>query len=153
MKAFISYSHKDSTMLEFLHKHLIQLQRDRLISAWTDNEIPAGGKISKSISKELNSSELFVALVSPDYIASGYCYNVEFDAALKLEEKGEITIVPVIIEPCDWLNTPFKEFKALPKDGKAISLWENKNTAFLDVAQNIRRVLQGQTSDEKPASN
>ena len=66
MKAFISYSHKDSSMLDFLHKHLIQLQRDGLISAWTDNEIPAGGKIGKAIAKELNSSDLFIALVSPD---------------------------------------------------------------------------------------
>lgn len=58
-----------------------------------------------------------------------------------MQEQDGIIIVPIILEPCDWLNTPFKEFKALPKDGKPVSIWENKNTAFLYVIQNIRKLL------------
>jgi len=57
-----------------------------------------------------------------------------------MEESGKIIIVPIILEPCDWLSTPFSAFKAIPRDGKAVSTWDNKNTAFLDVIQNIRRL-------------
>ena len=74
MKAFISDSHNDSLSLELLHKHFKQMQRENLISTWTDNEIQGGGKLSASISKELESSNLFIALLSPDYLASNYCY-------------------------------------------------------------------------------
>jgi hypothetical protein len=77
----------------------------------------------------------------PDYLASHYCYEREFEKAMQMQDAGELTIVPVIVEPCDWLNTPFGKFKALPKDGKPISTWENKNTAFLDVTQNLRGCL------------
>lgn len=133
-----------SQTLELLHKHLAQLQREGLISTWTDREIFAGGKVEKDIFSALNNSNLFIALLSPDYIASNYCYEKEFKRALELEEQGKLIIIPIIVEPCDWLSTPFKEFKALPKDGKPVSSWENKNTAFLDVIQNIRKLITDQ---------
>lgn len=127
-------------MLDALHKHLTQLQRDKIIAAWTDHQILAGGAFDKNIEAALNTSKLFLALLSPDYIASNYCYEIEFKTAQEKHEHGEIIIVPIIIEPCDWQNTPFGRFKALPRDGKAISTWENRNTAFLDVIQNLRKL-------------
>lgn len=150
MKAFISYSHQDTAMLELLHKHLTQLQRDHLIRTWEDREIPAGGKLDTTISTALEESQLFLALLSPDYIASNYCYEREFQKALQMQEEGRLIIVPVILEPCDWHHTPFSQFKAVPKDGKAISLWENKNTAFLDVSQNLRKLVQGNETRQQP---
>ena len=147
MKAFISYSHQDGQMLDILHKHLSQLQRDGIISNWTDNKILAGEDLNQNISQALKSSNLFIALLSPDYIASNYCYNDEFKNALELQEQGKIIIIPIILEPCDCLNTPFKKFKALPKDGKAVSTWENKNTAFLDIVQNIRKLIDSEESN------
>lgn len=147
MNAFISYSHNDTAKLDLLHKHLVQLQRERIISTWTDNEIPAGGSLNKNISTALNNSKIFIALLSPDYIASNYCYEKEFQKALEMQAQDEIIIVPIILEPCDWLSTPFKEFKALPKDGKPVSTWENRNTAFLDVIQNIRKLVTSSEAD------
>lgn len=143
MKAFISYSHLDENHLNQLHKHLAQLDRDDLLKAWTDNEILAGRKVDKEVAAALKDSDLFLALLSPDYINSNYCYEKEFQSALEMQESDELIIVPIIVEPCDWLNTPFKKFKALPKDGKAISEWSNKNTAFLDVIQNLRTLITG----------
>ncbi len=150
MNAFISYSHQDSNMLDLLHKHLAQLRRENIINDWTDRDIMPGGKLDQNISSALSKAKLFIALLSPDYIASNYCYEKEFTAALKLQEGGLI-IIPVIVEPCDWLNTPLRDFKALPKDGKAVSNWENTNNAFLDVIQNIRRLIEA--SGEKLSSS
>jgi hypothetical protein len=152
MKAFISYSHNDAQMLDILHKHLAQLQRDKLITTWTDRDIMPGAKLNSNISDALLSSQLFIALLSPDYIASNYCYEKEFETALGMQEQGAI-IVPVIVEPCDWLNTPFKDFKALPKDGKAISTWENKSNAFLDVVQNLRKLITSTNTEKEKSIN
>lgn len=141
MKVFISYSHHDEEYLRRLEVHLSQLQRDGTIQSWTDKNINAGKHLDSTISKGLETSGIFIALLSPDYIASGYCYDKEFNVALQMEKDGKLSIVPIIAEPCDWLNTPFKEFKALPKDGKSISEWVNANNAFLDIAQNLRKLL------------
>lgn len=148
MNAFISYSHKDTLSLEKLHTHLSQLKRDGHLSSWTDEDILAGESFNGVISKNLEAAQIFIALLSPDYIASNYCYEKEFEQALRLHESGKLTIIPIILEPCDWLSTPFNAFKALPKDGKAISTWQNINTAFLDVVQNIRKLLLGSVGSE-----
>ncbi|KFC19048.1 toll/interleukin-1 receptor domain-containing protein [Epilithonimonas lactis] len=142
MKAFISYSHKDSNYLERLKVHLAQMKRDEVITEWTDEEIHAGGSLSNIISDALNSSELFLALLSPDYIASNYCYNKEFETAQRMQEDGKIIIVPIIVEPCDWQRTPFGNLKAIPKDGKPISEYTNQNVAFLNVVDELRRLTQ-----------
>jgi len=49
MKAFISYSHNDSGMLDMLHKHMIILKREGVVSTWTDREIIAGERLDNSI--------------------------------------------------------------------------------------------------------
>ena len=152
MKAFISYSHQDEQNLELLHRHLAQLKRDGLITTWTDKDILAGQELNNTISSALEDSQLFLALISPDYINSNYCYEKEFETAKKMQKQNKITIIPIILEPCDWLNTPFKDYKGLPKDGKPVSEWSNKNTAMLDVIQNIRNLISGYPIDVKPST-
>lgn len=148
MKAFISYSHKDHHWLEKFHIHLAHLRRDGKLDSWTDEQIPTGSKIDNAISGELTRSQIFFALLSPDYIASSYCYDREFKKALELHDEGKITIIPIVLEPCDWLNTPFSDFKALPRDGKPVSAWENANNAFLDIVQNIRSLVGGDSNSK-----
>lgn len=148
MKAFISYSHKDENYLDLLTKHLALLKRDGMIQEWTDRAIEAGADFTLEIDSNLSNSELFIALLSPDYINSNYCYEKEFKKALSLRNKGKLKIIPMVVEDCDWLNSPFSEMKALPKDGKAIANWSNKNTAMLDVIQNIRKLLIPNKDDE-----
>tara|TARA_R110002050_G_scaffold14376_11_gene45435 strand:+ start:1829 stop:2779 length:951 start_codon:yes stop_codon:yes gene_type:complete len=140
MKAFISYSHADDTYLALFQKHLAQLRREGSISDWTDNAISAGGSLDSEISKVLDEAEIFIALVSPDYLSSNYCYEKEFAEAQRRHKEGSLKIVPVILEPCDWQNTPFGSIKALPKDGKAVALWNNQNTAMMDVTAHLRNI-------------
>ena len=64
MKVFISYSHKDESTLERLHTHLAVLRRDGRIDEWFDREILAGGEIDAEIAERLDSSRLFLLLVS-----------------------------------------------------------------------------------------
>ncbi len=139
--AFISYSHVDEKHLERLHKHMALLQRDGSLQTWTDHQIIPGRGLDEEVSQALRSSDIFIALVSPDYIASNYCYEKEFTEALRLEQEGQLQIVPVIIEPCDWLSSPLSQFMALPKDGRPISEWTNANVAYLDVVSGIRRLI------------
>lgn len=140
-------------MLQRLHVHLAMLRREGGISDWVDREIKAGADVDREIATQLDSCQLFLALVSPDFLSSGYCYDTEMKRAIERHEAGELTIVPVILESCDWQTSPLKQFKALPKDGKAITEWTNQNTAFLDVVTELRRLVTADTAAvELPAS-
>jgi hypothetical protein len=140
--AFLSYSHADEKALERLHKHLAVLKREGTLSTWSDHAVLSGDRLDGAISAQLERSQIFVALVSPDYLASQYCYDKEFTRALELAAAGRIRIVPVILEPCDWLSSPFKDFAALPKDGQPISGFTNPNNAYLNVVTGLRRIIE-----------
>lgn len=145
--AFLSYSHTDTKHLERLHKHMAQLLRDGIFETWSDHAIVPGSNLDNEVLTALRGSQVFIALVSPDSLASNYCYEKEFEAAQKLEAEGRLHIV--IVEPCDWLSSPLKSRMALPKDGKAIPEWTNENVAYLNVIQGLRAVA---TSTHKKPS-
>lgn len=142
-KIFISYSHADAALLDRLHKHLAQLQREGSISEWYDRQIPAGGRFDDIISSSLEDADIFIAALSPDFLSSNYCYDVELKTALEREKSGALIIVPVILEPCDWRASPLGKFKAVPTDGKAISEFTNQNAAFLNVVSELRKITAG----------
>ena len=141
MKVFISYSHKDDRALDRLHTHFAMLRQEGKITEWFDREILAGGEFNQEISEQLESCHLFLPLVSPDFLASNYCYEKEMTRALERRSAGVVHVVPIIIEPCDWKASPLGELKALPRDGKPVVEWPNENAAFLDVVTELRRIL------------
>lgn len=153
MKTFISYSHRDEWALDRLRVHLAMLERQGKITAWSDKMIEPGGNIDAAVVKQLQTCELFIPLVSPDFLASFYCYEKELAKAIARHDKGEIRIVPVVIEPCDWKGSPLVSFKMLPKDGKAVSEYTNPNNAFLEVTNGLRAISESFSgAQEKSAS-
>ncbi len=135
---FISYSHVDDVLREQLEKHLTILKRQKVIDTWFDGRIGAGMNIDAAIREQLQNCEIVLLLISPDFLASDYCYDTEMTQAMARHERGEAIIIPVILRPCDWKHPPFKDLKAVPKDGLAITRWPDRDEALLDVVQAIR---------------
>jgi hypothetical protein len=142
MRAFISYAHADEAAKDRLMKHLSVLRDEGAIDDWHDREILPGEVIDDAISEQLESRDLFIAMVSPDFLASDYIKHKEMGRAFERYESGEMLVVPIIVEECDWKHTALVRLMALPKDGKAISLWENENQAFTDVVAGLRRLIE-----------
>ena len=57
----------------------------------------------------------------------------------------------MILRPCDWQGAPFGKIQALPRDGKAITSWSNRDEAFTDVALGIRRAVEAMTANPRLA--
>jgi hypothetical protein len=81
-------------------------------------------------------------LISPDFVASDYCYDVEMKRALKRHRANQAQVIPIILRPVMWLNAPFARLQALPTEGKPITKWGDRDTAFLDVAEGIRAAIK-----------
>jgi hypothetical protein len=136
---FISYSHADEALKNDLLKHLAPLKRLKLIEAWHDRKLKAGDEVDHEISTSLEKSDIALFLVSVDFINSQYCYDVELEKALELQAQGKLAVVPVILRSCLWQHTPLSKLLALPKDGKAITAWADRDEALVDVAEGIRQ--------------
>ncbi len=152
MKVFISYSHADERAVERLKTHTAMLAREGLITSFFDRDILAGGHLDAEIFAQLESSDVFLAMVSPDFLASNYCYEKEMERAVELHGAGKIRIIPVLVEECDWKSSPLAKFKGLPKDAKPISTWSNENTAYLSIVTGLREVAQGNQRPVPPTS-
>jgi hypothetical protein len=139
---FFSYAHEDETLRNELAKQLKLMKRQRLINEWYDRDIKAGTEWKQEIDEHLNTAQIILLLVSPDFIISDYCYDNEMMRAMQRHEAREARVIPVILRPCDWSSAPFGKLQALPKDAKPITMWSNRDDAFLDVARGIRKVVE-----------
>lgn len=141
-RVFISYCHRDETHRKRLETHLSGLHRQGLIECWTDRKILAGDAWGASIDDALASADLIVLLVSPEFVGSEYCYSIEMRRALERHAAGEARVVPVVVRPTDWEKTPLARLQALPRDGKAVTRWSNRDEAWLDVVKGLRAVIE-----------
>ena len=138
---FLSYSHRDEELRNELEIHLQALQRQGLIETWHDRRIAAGDDVHHSISAQLETASIILLLVSPYFIASDYCYDVEMKRALELNSANQARVIPVILEPCVWHDLPFGGLLATPTDGKPVSKHANLHDAFVDIVNAIRDAL------------
>jgi predicted helicase len=139
---FCSYAHEDEKLREQLDKHLKTLVRQGAIEGWNDREIVPGSLWGGEIDERLQRAQVVLLLVSPDFVASEYCYSREMTLALARHEAGEAQVIPVILKAVDLKGTPLERLQALPKDAKPVVNWTRRDDAFLDVAQGIRRVVE-----------
>lgn len=139
---FFSYAHVDEDLRNELEIHLTMLKRNGLVRAWHDRRITAGAQLHREISKHLEEADVILLLLSPHFLASDYCYDVEAKRALERHAEGSAVVIPVILQPCDWLESPFAQLRATPKDGRPVVKHPNLNDAFLEVTQDIRRAAE-----------
>uniref|UniRef100_UPI00403FBE7D toll/interleukin-1 receptor domain-containing protein n=1 Tax=Pseudomonas sp. RSB 5.4 TaxID=3127459 RepID=UPI00403FBE7D len=139
---FFSYCHADEALRDQLEKQLAMLKRQGVIDTWHDRRIGAGQEIDAAIDDHINSDEIILLLISPDFIASDYCYNIEMTRAMERHDAGDAIIIPVILRPCDWHYAPFGKLLGTPQDGKPVTLWPDRDEAFLQVAKEVRKVAE-----------
>src|SRR2546430_7771869 len=85
---FISYAHKDGPLCEELDKQLSWLKRSKGIKVWDDRSIHIGVYRQQEINRHLNTAQIILLLISPDFMASERCYT-EMKRAMERHEAGE----------------------------------------------------------------
>jgi tetratricopeptide (TPR) repeat protein len=150
VRIFISYAHQDDYLRERLRVHLSQLERDGLVKAWDDREIPAGEQWADEIDERLESADIILLLVSADFIHSNFCYGKEMRRAIERheEKKDRAVLIPVILRKCDWKTAPFSRFQALPSGVKPISEWKTEDDYFEAVTEGLRKRIQQLVTSE-----
>ena len=141
VKVFISYSHKDESFKDELVEHLSGLKRNGIIHEWHDRALVAGDIWDDSIKKNMEESQIIIFLVSATFMKSNYINDVEIKTAMQKYENGEITIATVHIRPCDFGSLSLRKFQAMTENNKAVSLYQDRDAAWLEVIQNLKRVI------------
>lgn len=141
-EVFYSYSHVDEELRQQLENHLTILRRQEIITDWHYRKISAGREWEGEIDEHLNSAHVILLLISSDFMASDYCYEVEMQRAMERHEAEEARVIPVILRTVDWQHAPFGKLNALPTGVLPVIEWPNQDAAFTDIAKGIREVVE-----------
>ncbi|MCP3956475.1 MAG: toll/interleukin-1 receptor domain-containing protein [bacterium] len=152
---FISYAHQDEKLRAQLETHLAVLERTRGVETWHYRKIGPGRLWQGVIDEELNTADLILLLLSPSFVASDYCWDVELSAAIRRYGAGEALIVPVLLRPVALLEeTPLGQFQILPSGAQPVSECRDRDKAFADIVNGIGTMLDQwhriQTSSPEP---
>lgn len=142
VELFYCYAHRDEPLRKRLETHLSALRQQRVITEWHDRKIVAGCDWKQTIDSHLMSATVILLLISPDFLASDYCYGIEMRQALARHAAGDACVIPVILRPVDWYGTPFAHLQSVPTDAKPVTTWTHRDEAFRDVAIAIRTAIQ-----------
>ena len=141
VEVFYSYAHADEDFRVELVKHLRLLERQGVITGWHDRNISAGTEWKDAIDEHLESAGIILLLISADFLASDYCYDIELKRAMERHVDGKARVIPIILRKCDWSSAPFGKLQALPKNARPIRSWDDRDEAYTDVVTGIRRAV------------
>jgi hypothetical protein len=144
LNAFISYSHEDKQYLVSLKKHITILEKNGLLKVWDDTQLNAGDELLDEIHKYLIVADILILLVSVDFLNSFPC-DKELKEILeknKNTKTNKVAIIPIIVRECAWKKTILGNYIAIPKDGKPVSTFSDKDSAWVNVCEEIEKVAE-----------
>ena len=141
IRLFISYSHPDSHYIEAFIRHTAPLRDEYDVDMWYDRNIDAGDDFWQRIGEHLADRDIVCVFVSSYYLNSKACKK-EMQTAFEFEKTKGIIVIPIILSPCAWKdNNLLSRCLAIPTDGVAVSSFSDQDEAWLNVYDNLKRVV------------
>lgn len=137
---FYSYAHEDDGLRKELETHLSDAASRALISGWHDRKILAGTEWNSEIKSELDSADIILFLLSPEFLASTYCDEIEIPQAMARAEARDAVVIPVILRACNFRRSVFAKLQSCPRDAVPVTSQTNRDQAFEQVAEEVRTV-------------
>jgi hypothetical protein len=131
----------DEALRDQVETQLALLKRQGIIETWHDRRIGAGEEFAGAIEQHVETDDIILLLVSADFIASDYCYDIEMKRAMERHAAGEAIVIPVILRACDWHGAPFGKLNATPPNGTPITQYPDRDQALLEVAKAVREAV------------
>jgi len=141
-KVFISYSHKDEELKNQFVTHLSGLTNRKLIEIWDDRQILIGEEWDEKIKTMLFESDIVIFLLSSDFLASIYINEFEIKKTIQRHNDKEVYLAPIFLRPCDFESSLLSTFQCIPRDAKFITKWDNIDSAFLEVVNELKKIIQ-----------
>jgi TIR domain len=138
---FYSYAHDDEVYRERLVTALAPLRQAKFIAEWHDRKIEPGADWNAEIASQADSADLFLVLLSPEFLASDYCQGVEMERAFARVKKGTAKVLPILLRPCLWEVSTFSAIQMIPRDANAITSWPSIDEAYRAVAKEIHAIV------------
>ena len=119
-KGFVAYSKADSSNVDRLMVHLKGLEYEGLIETWYDRHTAPGEEWDAKIRAELAAADIIIFCVSADLLATDYVQRIEIPKAIARHDRGEATVIPIIIGKCAWEGNALGKLQGIPAKGRTV---------------------------------
>ncbi|MDI9585931.1 MAG: TIR domain-containing protein [Acidobacteriota bacterium] len=108
-RVFVSYSHDDAQWFEAgaLIPWLQESLKRDAIELWYDWDIEAGEEFRQRIEAEIDASDVALLLLSEAFLSSDFIGKVELPRILDRVASGLMSVIPLLLEPCEWDELDF----------------------------------------------
>lgn len=137
---FISYAPEDRAGSGELQKALVSLRRNKEATFFDQHDSPTDDR-QKAIDSALATADVVLLLLSNNYFAFDECYEIQ-SAAYGLSTVGKVKVIPILYSSVDWSGAAVKPLQALPRNGKPITMWQNKDEAYTQIAVEVTRLVE-----------
>jgi hypothetical protein len=139
LQLVILYAPEDGDYRNRIITFLAQLEKEKLINIWTEQDITPGDHRDNIFSKKLEDAKLILLLISSDFFNG---YNSYIEKAIELHKSNDARVIPILLRPCFWENS-LSSLETLPKSELTyVSRFTDKDEAFLNIVNGIRDVCQ-----------
>jgi hypothetical protein len=145
VKVFYCYSGsvQDEQMRQKLENHLRDLERHAVITKWHSGMISPGKDWAAETDNQLKTADIILVLISSDFIASDYHWEVVLKQAMKQHRARQSRVIPILLRPV--LNTwklALDNLPALPKGEIPVTSWKPYDNAFVNIAEGIKEAAE-----------
>ena len=146
-RVFIGSAKEDAPHVDTLKKHLKLYERQNLIQIWDESMIMPGEIRNNKIEQELHAAEIILLLFSADLLAEDFIWGAEMNKISEKVKRKEVQLIPILLRPSGFADTPFAAYAAVPDREKPISNYPNKDEAWTIVVEQIKRSIQHSHTD------
>ncbi len=145
-RVFIGSAQADAPHVDTLKKHLKLYERQNLIQIWEESMLIPGELRKNKIEQELHAAEIILLLFSADLLAEDFIWGAEMNKILEKVKRKEVQLIPILLRPSGFADTPFAAYAAVPDREKPISNYNNKDEAWTIVVEQIKRCIQAKST-------
>jgi predicted MPP superfamily phosphohydrolase len=93
------------------------------------------------------TADILVVLLSAELLDSQHTMSGAFEEILREATRCNAAVLPVVVRPCLWADTPFVRYPVLPHGGRTIATASSPDEALLEIVEAITAIL-----DDSPAT-
>jgi internalin A len=141
LKIYLSYAGEDYNFRRLIAKVLSTYSGQFVILE--DYNLEKGKEITSAESPSSvlrNQADVFLLLVSEAYLNSEIILSVELPDIMKKEGDGSAFVIPFILSSCDWKNSQFAAFQAIPEMGMTAYEYKSSEEPIQLVVERLEEI-------------
>ena len=164
VNVFVSYAREDRRWLDPDHRFslipfLMESLRRHKVAFWFDKELKPGDEFKRHIQSQIDQSQIALLIVSQSFLNSEFIESKEMPRIAERARQGQMIVVPVLVEPCDWSEYPFLADRQMVPSSPLIEYtesepqWVKIRFQILDgLKAQVKRIREAPQSHAIPAA-